>query len=266
MGKHMKKTLLAIAISTTAMTAHADYQFEAGAFFGQGEVGVGNSSADYDVMGVAGRFNFEAVDTSKGPHAEAAFLDKSSSIGFGWTSIEPDVNGADDIDSFDFDVRVVTADNLIVEASYGETDDGDSESDNFSIGLGTYLDANTDIVASYQSTDDDGADLDQFSVALHGVNPLTQGASLGYDVSLAYLDADQDDGHMLGAGATYYFNKNLGVGLSAELTEIGDYNDNTISLSASYFPQDNIELLVSYFDQGGDVDVDGILFGASARF
>ena len=259
----MKKTLLAIAISTAAAAASADYQMEAGAFYGQGEVG---DAVDYDVMGVAGRYNFESVDTSKGPHAEAAFLDKSSSVGFGYNSLEPDVAGADDVDSFDFDVRVVTDTNLIIEAAYEESEAGDDESDTFGVGVGTYLNDNTDIVVSYQTTDDDGEDIDQLNVAVHGVNPLTQGATLAYDAALSYVDTDDDSGHMIELGATYFFNKDLGVGLSADLTEVGDYNTDTVSLDVSYFPQPNVELMAAYFDQGGDVDADGIMFGAAVRF
>ena len=262
----MKKTLLAIAISTAAAAASADYQMEAGAFYGQGEVGIGNAQEDYDAMGVAGRYNFESVDTSKGPHAEAAFLDKSSSVGFGYISVEPDATGADDVDTFDFDVRVVTDTNLIIEAAYATEEDGDDDTDAFSVGVGTYLNDNTDIVVSYQATDDDGDDIDQLNVALHGVNPLTQGATLAYDAELSYVDTDDDSGHMIELGATYYFNKDLGVGLSADLTEVGDYNTDTVTLDVSYFPQPNVELMAAYFDQGGDVDADGILFGASVRF
>ncbi len=258
----MKKTLLAIAISTAAAAASADYQMEAGAFYGQGEVG----SIDYDAMGVQGRFNFESVDTSKGPHAEAAFLDKSSSVGFGYNTIEPDLAGADDIDSFDFDVRVVTNDNLIIQGAYETSEEGDDETDTFGLGIGTYLNDNTDIVVSYETTDYENSDLDQINVAVHGVNPLTQGATLAYDATLSYVDTDDDSGHMIELGATYYFNKDLGVGLSADLTEVGDYNTDTVSLDVSYFPQPNVELMAAYFDQGGDVDADGIIFGAAVRF
>lgn len=259
----MKKTLLAIAISTAAAAASADYQMEAGAFYGQGEVG---DAVDYDVMGVAGRYNFESVDTSKGPHAEAAFLDKSSSVGFGYNSLEPDVSGADDIDSFDFDVRVVTDTNLIVEAAYAQSDDGDEDSDTFSVGVGTYLDATTEIVATYENTEDDTDEVDQLTVAVHGVNALGQGTSLAYDAALAYIDADEQDGYKIDVGATYYFNNNLGVSLSADVTELDDFNTDTVSLGVSYFPQPNIELTAGYFDQGGDEDIDGMLVGASVRF
>lgn len=265
----MKKTLLAIAISTAAAAASADYQLEAGAFYGQGELGAGNAQSDYDLMGVAGRYNFESVDTSKGPHAEAAFLDKSSSVGFGYISREPDAAGTDDVDSFDFDVRVVTDTNLIIEAAYEESEAGDDESDTFGVGVGTYLNDTTDIVVSYQATNDDSnrdEDADQLNVVVHGVNPLTQGATLAYDAALSYIDGEDDDGHALAVGATYYFNKNLGVGLSADLTEVGDDNTDTVTLDVSYFPQPNIELMAAYFDQGGDEDIDGIMFGAAVRF
>lgn len=261
----MKKSLLAIAITTAAAAASADYQMEAGIFYGEGEFGDQNA-VDYDVMGVQGRYNFESVDTSKGPHAEAAFLDKSSSVGFIYATLEEDRKGADDVDTFGFDVRVVTNTNLILEGAYSQADSGDEDTDVFSLGIGTYLNANTEIVATYENTDDDTDEVDQLTVALHGVNPLAQGASLGYDAALAYIDTDDQDGYMVAVGATYYFNNSLGVNLSADVTELDDFNSDTLTLAVSYFPQPNVELTAGYFDQGGDEDADGVMIGADLRF
>lgn len=271
MGKHMKKTLLAIAISSAAVAAHADYQFEAGLSYGQGEVSIGNAESDYDTTGVAGRFHFEMVNTSKGPQAEAAFLSKSSSVGFAWDNEDID-EAPDDEDEFAFDVRVVTANNLIVQAAYSEADDGDDTSDTISIGLGTYLNASTDLVVSFETEDDDGENTDELSIELHNVTALTQGASVAYDASVAYVDSDalDDSGYLLAAEATYYVNNSLGFGIAAMVGEVGDLEVDGVAVSASYFPQPNIELTASYTDVSADgpqdFEQDGFEVGAALRF
>ena len=142
----MKKLLLASAIALAATgQAYADYQFEVGAVYTDGEVG----SVDYDGFGVAGEFHFDKVDTSKGPLAEASFLDKSSFVNFAFLSIEPDLAGADDVDTTNIGGRFVTASNLIIEADWSTVDAGNSDTDTIRVGVGTYLNDNTDVVVSY---------------------------------------------------------------------------------------------------------------------
>ena len=261
----MKKSVLAIALFGAAF-AHADYQFEAGAFVGQGDISQGNNEVDFDAFGVLGALHFAPVDTSKGPLAEAAFLSRSSSINFGFTSIEPDFDNADDLDTFSFGGRAVTAQNVILEAGYSTTEYGDEESDSVRIGAGTYLTPNADVVVSYQTSDDDNVDEDRLGVDFHGVNSLMQGASFAYDLSLAYIDGDSDNGHAIGVGGTYYFNPAFGIGLSAELEEVGDIDSDTVTLDLSYFPQANLQLVAAYFDQDAVLETEGVLIGASLRF
>ena len=172
--------------------ATADYQGEVGVAYGQGEA----NSTDNDVVAFGGRYNFEMVDTSKGPQAEAAFLDKSSSAGLYYLSTEPDAAGADDEDDIGVDVRVVTADNLIIEAAYSQFDDGSDDADTVSIGVGTYLNDTTDIVVTYSTTDADLVDIDALNLDLHSVMKLQGTASLAYDLGASYIDAEDDDGYV----------------------------------------------------------------------
>ena len=268
----MKKTILATALLTASCMSYADYQFEAGALIGQGEVEAGNNSVDTDSYGIGGEFHFQQVDTSKGPLAEAAFLDKSSFVDFLYTSTELDVPGADDTDTFGFGGRFVTATNLIIEADYSEADDGTNDSDSVRAGIGTYLNETTDVVVSYQADSEDGGDdVDTLNAAVHGVNALMQGASLAYDASLSYIDTDDDDGFGIDVGATYYFNNAQGIGVTAGVAEIGDIETDSFTLEGSYFPMPELELAAWYFNDNtddGNVDFesDGFMFGAAFRF
>ena len=265
----MKKIVLASAIAlATAGQAYADYQFELGGVYTSGEIG----GTDYDGFGVGGEFHFDKVDTSKGPLAEASFLDKSSFVDFSFLSVEPDFAGADDIETTNIGGRFVTDSNLIIEADWSTVDTGLADVDTIRVGVGTYINDTTDVVVSYSTEDDDNADVDYLDVTFHGVNALNQGASVGYDVAVGYIDTDDDSGYHIDVGGTYYFNNMFGLGLSAGITDVGDFSSDTISLDASFFPSPQVEIYASIFDEsteingGGDVDSDGILIGAAVRF
>ena len=265
----MKKIVLASAIALAAAgQAYADYQFELGGFYTSGEFG----GTDYDGFGVGGEFHFDKVDTSKGPLAEASFLDKSSFVDFSFLSIEPDFAGADDIETTNIGGRFVTGGNLIIEADWSTVDTGLTDVDTIRVGVGPYINDPTDVVVSYSTEDDDNADVDYLDVTLHGVSALNQGASVGYDVAVGYVDTDDDSGYQISVGGTYYFNNMFGLGLSAGITDVGDVSSDVISLDASFFPSEQVELYASIFDEsteingGGDVDSDGILIGAAVRF
>ncbi|WP_269618194.1 putative porin [Zhongshania sp. BJYM1] len=264
----MKKILLASAIALAATgQAYADYQFEVGGVYTDGEI----ANIDYDGFGIAGEFHFDRVDTSKGPLAEASFLDKSSFINFSLLSVEPDLAGADDVDTTSFGGRFVTATNIIIEADWTNVDSGNSDDDTVSIGVGTYLNENTDVVVSYTSEDDNNTDVDYLNVAFHGVNALNQGASVAFDVDVGYIDTDNDSGFQIAVGGTYYFNSMFGLGLNAAVLDVGDTSSDTISIEASFFPTEQVEVFAMIFDgsienNNVDVDSDGILLGAAVRF
>jgi hypothetical protein len=265
-GSKVKKLILSTAILASAGLAHADYQFEVGAALGQGD----RESVDYDIFGIAGEMYFDKVDTSKGPLAEASFLSQSSGVYFSFSSIDFDVKHVDNWDTFGLGGRIVTEDELILLLGYSETDTGNfnHDTDNLRLGVGTYINPYTDIVVSVEqeSGDHSADDVDSLNVDLHGVAPLQRGESVGYDLTASYIDTDDDNGYNIGAGATYYPTRVLGLGLSADITEAGDLDTNTITADISYFPAPNIQLSASWFDQGGDLDRDGILLGVSARF
>lgn len=265
----MKKILLASAIALAATgQAYADYQFEVGGVYTDGEI----ADISFDGFGVAGEFHFDKVDTSKGPLAEASFLDKSSFVNFAFLSVEPDAPNANDIDSTSVGGRFVTATNIIIEADFGTVDAGNNDTDTIRLGVGTYLSDNSDVVVSYSTEEDDNNnDVDYLNVDFHGVNSLNQGASVAYDVGLGYIDTNNDSGYQISVGGTYYFNNMFGLGLNAEIADVGDTSSDQIGVEASFFPTEQVVLYVMIFDgsieaNNVDIDSDGILIGGSLRF
>ncbi|MFQ3200632.1 MAG: hypothetical protein ACI9SK_001359 [Zhongshania sp.] len=265
----MKKLLLASAIALAAAgQAYADYQFEVGGVYTDGEI----ANTNFDGLGVVGEFHFDKVDTSKGPLAEANFLDKSSFVNFAFLSLEPDLPNANDIDATNVGGRFVTTTNIIIEADFSTLDAGNNDTDTIRLGVGTYLNDNSDVVVSYSSEEDDNNnDVDYLNLDFHGVNPLNQGASVAYDVNLGYIDTDTDSGYQIAVGGTYYFNSMFGLGLNAGIADVGDISSDEVSVEASFFPTEQVSLFVMISDgsqetNNVDIDSDAILIGGSLRF
>ena len=76
-----KKTALVAGIALAmSAAAQAEYQWELGAGYSTGEFDIGDQNPDNDVLSGYGTYFIDAVDDTKGPLAEAAFLDRTSSI------------------------------------------------------------------------------------------------------------------------------------------------------------------------------------------
>ncbi|MFT7560125.1 MAG: hypothetical protein ACI93R_002040 [Flavobacteriales bacterium] len=252
----MKKLVLAttIAVLTSAYAQADSYQVEIGATYGQSETG----SFESDIYTLDGEVFFAEVDTSKGSLAEASFLDKASGLGLTYATTSPETG--DSVDAWATGLRVVTGGDLIIEASYADSDDDSA----FGIGIGTYLNDNTDIVVSYETADE--ADLDTLAVDLHSVVSLSGDSSLAYNVGASYIDAN-DSGYGIAGELTYYVNNNLGFGGVVGYTSVGDSDLTTFGVKADYFVNSTIRLRAMYSTaEANSFDTDTFTLGASARF
>lgn len=260
------KNVLQTAVVISALfsvATQADYQTELGVAIGESEIEIGNFDIDGNVLGLTAEFNFAPVDTSKGPWAEATFLDKSSLINIDY--IEVDFDGVD-ADSTGLSGRFVTATNLIIEASYQDSDDADI----LSIGVGAYLNDNLDLVVSY--TDQDDEDISILAANLHGLTSMGGGASFSYDLGLGYAEANDENGTSITGGITFYPNSAFGFGASYNLNSADDIDVTTLGVIVDYFVSEAIRLSFSYETVEVDDDnipLDGpdtLLIGAAVRF
>lgn len=247
----MKKLIMCAAIaSAVSVGAYADYEAELGLTYSDIE--------ETDAITLSGELFFDSVDTSKGPHSEASFLDKASGVMLTYS----DVDGADD-NPYSLSGRFVTSSDLIIEAGF--TDFGNN--DQLQIGIGTYLTDTSDIVISYVSNDE--ADTDTLTADYHNVSSLGGGASLAYSVAGSYVDASNENGYGLGGDITYYPTDNFGFGASAALVTLDDNDTTNIALHADYFitPDFHIQGLYSSLDNDAfSEDIDTISIGAFFRF
>ena len=262
----MKKLMLgtAVAVLASSVATAQDYQFEVGAGYVTGDI----EGTDYDSFGLNARAHLDRVDTSKGPLNEASFIDKSSFVNLAWVTLDPDVASADSLDAFDLSGRFVTGENLIIEARYldGEFVMFGLPADDtvMSIGVGTYLQDDMDVVVTYQNYDD--ADFSSLSADLHGINKLEGETSLAFDLGLAYIDAFDETGYGLSAGADYYLDKSMSFGAGIGLISIDEFDQSTIDVRANYFVTPVVRLGLSYETLGQDADGDAIELNAAMRF
>jgi hypothetical protein len=265
--------------------------FTAGAQAYQGEVEVGYSdgeieSVDIESYDISGAYYFSEVDTSKGPLAEAAFLDRASGLMLSFSDGEIDDLDVD-TESQGIALHLVGGSGWYGSLGYttSELDDGadELEIDVISAGIGKYVAENGLLSLNYSNIEleVDGfgdEDVDTYSIDYKHVT--TGDISLSFDVSLVYTDADEDDatGFILGTGI--YPSNNFGVGISysADTVDLGslglaggvaldDIDSDALSFHARWFVSEQFSLAFEYIDgEIEDVDFDAARLSLNLRF
>ncbi len=270
-----KKTALIAGISLAlSATAQADYRWEAG---------VDISGNDNDSVSVDGTFYLNPVDTSKGPYAEAAFLDHSSYVTANYTDGELDGDIINDLEYKNYGAsgRYITdSAGWILDLGYQRNEPDNPlakilgpdnfEIDQFSIAGGKYLTDNTTLVGRYiYAEGDDGADFDRYTLELEHLFQLSWGG-IKVDAVYGLVDLDgRDDIDIYKLGGTYYLNNNLGFGASyAKTDELLDEIE-AYSVFAEWFITEQVAASLEYTDaelDDSDISADTIVFGVRARF
>lgn len=292
-----KKTAIVASIGLAlSATAQADYRWELGGAYSAGSIdtelhtptGSSKNSNDTDIGEVFGTFYLWDVDTSKGPLAEAAFLDHSSSITLAASDGEVDFSDFDTQDGQTYGVstRYVAEgpgwqlSGLLVDLGYERAEPGDRDIDIYNIGLGYYVTPKTTVIAGYEQTNlSNGGDVDSYRVdgkhlwSLSGDGAIT--AELGYGRTKV---KDSDDVNTYLVAAKWYMNKNLGFGLGYENSDWNGYEVNSFNVSSEWFITESLEVALEYTYVDPDdislpgkgnkleIDSDAVTLGALYRF
>ncbi len=291
-----KKTAIVASIGLAlSATAQADYRWELGGAYSAGSIdtelhtptGSSKNSNDTDIGEVFGTFYLWDVDTSKGPLAEAAFLDHSSSITLAASDGEVDFSDFDTQDGQTYGVstRYVAEgpgwqlSGLLVDLGYERAEPGDRDIDIYNIGLGYYVTPKTTVIAGYEQTNlSNGGDVDSYRVdgkhlwSLSGDGAIT--AELGYGRTKV---KDSDDVNTYLVAAKWYMNKNLGFGLGYENSDWNGYEVNAFNVSSEWFITESFEVSLGYSyvspddidifrDSKLEIDSDTVTLGALYRF
>jgi Putative general bacterial porin len=271
-----KKTALVAGIGLAlSVTAQADYRWELGGDYTYGQIDAQtkditprrSKDIDENIGRIYGTWYMENVDTSKGPLAEAAFLDHASSLSVDFTDGEIDLDSLDrnlqdqDGQTGSVAMRYVAEgpgwklSGWIADLGYEYREPGDRNIDVYNIGIGKYLTPNTTLVANYETaTINNGGDSDGYDVTLEHFfafsnGGLKVGASGGKQVV-----SDADDVELWSVGGTWYLNNNLGFGAGYQSASQDGFEVQGFNVSADWFITESFGVDLTY----GQVDFDDV--------
>ncbi|NKS44316.1 MULTISPECIES: porin Omp33-36 [Acinetobacter] len=296
----MKKLGLATAL-LLAMTGAQAYQFEVQ---GQSEF-IDNTVNEQDFTGaVQGTYYFNNVDASKGPLAEAAFLNQASNVSAAYTYGEDGQEFGDRTVHHTFGVKgeayiptkVVPA---YASASYSHTitdnkagNPTDDNGDRYALELGALVAPNFLVAVGYTSVADQ-ASLDAFNIVSNGVakaalesatiadktDAITArtkyvGAidgtnmSIGFESGLVY---GEDTAYNL--GTTLFLNPQLSVGASYMESSFAGSPDKAWGANVNYFITPAVAVGASYVNANYEANLaqtaqvrDTQTIGVNAKF
>jgi len=238
----MKKTLLTALIALPlSQGVMADYQME-----GQG------SFADSDggsVIGLKGTYFLESVSTGNGPEAEAAFLDKASSVSAEWRD-----NSDADATNLDFEGRYVHEGEYIGELGF----DKDDDTTTISFGGGIYLEDNTTIIGRYTNNSD--ADTSAFGVEYKKIGDFFDiSNTLGVTAGVSRVSFGDFSSFVFDAEVDYYLDDSFSVGGTFGIA-FGDLDSTSFGGQAQYFFSESASIKGSLTIESPDVgDSDTVL-------
>src|SRR5690606_18550406 len=291
----MKKLGLATAL-LLAMTGAQAYQFEVQ---GQSEF-IDNTANEQDFTGaVQGTYYFNNVDASKGPLAEAAFLNQASNVSAAYTYGEDGQEFGDRTVHHTFGVKgeAYIPTNVVpayASASYSHTiadnkaGDVDGNGDRYALELGALLIPNFLVAVGYTSVADQTS-YDAFNMFNNGVakaalesetiadkkDAITArtkygGAidgtnmSIGFESGLVY---GEDTAYNL--GTTLFLNRHLSVGASYMESSFAGTADKARGANVNYYITPASAVRASYVNanaEGHALDTQTIGVNAKFRF
>lgn len=286
----MKKLGLATAL-LLAMTGAQAYQFEVQ---GQSEYIDASAANDKDFTGgVQGTYYFKDVDSSKGPLAEAAFLNQASnvSVAYNYAELDADVvahNYGAKAEAY-IPTKFVPA---YASASYSHTIlDGknglsNDQGDRYALELGALAAPNFLVAVGYTNVADQFA-LDAFNVMSNGVvKAVGETATIGEDqdaitartkyvgnIDGTNMSIGFESGLVYGDATAYqlktdlYLNPKLSVGASYAESSYEGTPDSAWGANVNYFITPAVAVGASYVNANAkDVDLDTQTVGLNAKF
>ena len=289
----MKKLGLATALVLAMTGAHA-YQIEV-----QGQTEALDSNADnrdfnnYSVGGQA-TYYFKNVDASKGPLAEAAFINQASNVAFAYNFINLDFVKSNNVGvkgELYLPTSIVpvysslsynAADN---DGKYGEPDDrgqrwavefGSVIAPNFLVAVGytnveeqfsldTFKSLNSGIYKSFVDADTIGEDQDAITARTKYVGAIDgTPMSIGFETGLVYGDATAYE-----LKTDLYLNSQLSAGVSYAESSFDWTPDSAWGVNVNYFVTPAIAVGASYVNANAvasDDDIQTIGLNAKLRF
>ncbi|TCB81169.1 porin Omp33-36 [Acinetobacter sp. ANC 4173] len=292
----MKKLGLATAL-LLAMTGAQAYQFEVQ---GQSEYIDASAANDKDFTGgVQGTYYFKDVDSSKGPLAEAAFLNQASNVSLAYNYAELGSNGFD-VTAHNYGAKAevyvptkfvpayasASYSHTILDAKNNQTAALEDNGDRYALELGALAAPNFLVAVGYTNVADQFA-LDAFNVMGKGVvNAVGETATIGEDqdaitartkyvgnIDGTNMSIGFESGLVYGDSTAYqlktdlYLNPKLSVGASYAESSYEGTPDSAWGANVNYFITPAVAVGASYVNANAkDVDLDTQTVGLNAKF
>ena len=246
--KKMTYVASLFAFGLISGVAHADFTTELNASVLKAD--------DLKVFGLGGSYYFDRVNTNKGPLAEAAFLDKQSSVDAVFTRFDYDGNN---LNAWALaGTYVVQGSGLYLNASVAHLN-GYSE-DIYGFGGGYYLSRDLTV---YVDTEFD-EDLNYLGMSLGSKKLFDLGSERYVSLQGVYNNPDEGD-DSFALSSDFYLNRALSVGFGYEWAD--KFSDGISSVRSQWFvnKQFAVSAEVSYadYDSGSDTSY---MLGATMRF
>lgn len=284
-----KKTALVAGIGLAlSVTAQADYQWELGGdyTYGQIDAEVKNNTQGFDrsddidenIGRLYGTWYMENVDTSKGPLAEAAFLDHASNITLYGSDGQVDLGSLDrnlddqDGQTFGADMRYVAEgpgwklSGWIADLGYEYQELGnDQEIDLYNVGIGKYLTPNTSLVLGYEKINiNNGGDTDGYDVTLEHFFPFASGGLKAGATAGKVVVSGDDDVEVYAVDAIWYLNNNIGFGAGYQNVSQSSYEVSGFNVGADWFITEAFAVDLSYGQLSyDDINLPGMVNGVN---
>lgn len=288
----MKKLGLATAL-LLAMTGAQAYQFEVQ---GQSEY-IDTTVNDKDFTGgIQGTYYLKDVDASKGPLAEAAFLNQASNVSLAYNYGEVGSNGVDVIaHNFGAKAEAYIPTKFVpayVSASYSHTildsknqNRADDNGDRYALEVGALATKNFLVAVGYISVADQAA-LDAFNVMGTGIaKAVAESATIGDDQDaitartkyVGNIDGTNmaigfETGLVYGDDTAYqlktdlYLNPQLSVGASYAESSFDATPDSAWGANVNYFITPAVAVGASYVNANSKAANDTQTVGVNAKF
>jgi hypothetical protein len=312
--KHVSGTLcgLLAAMLLSPPGWAEEYRFEIGAGYANtsfegsqtittpGGTVFNSGKTDTDDLGVRGNWYFYGLSDDSGPRARAAFVDRASSLSFGYsrsdqttrtliTSDDPtfpfppqDLTFDLDVDAYVLDMRYVHRDSgwfgdaglVLTDTSFslGGSVNDSGDATGWRLGIGKYIFSNTAVSVEVSQVDaDGGADAEAYAAAFAHLGDL--GEKWQYAVDLAYSRSESDfdlDLDTWSGAFSLYPTRDFEFGIAVEDVSGDRFAGDTTGFAGfvSWFVTSNVSLSASYrtddVDYLGNVSIGGGTIDADA--
>lgn len=252
----MKRSVIGLAILVASGHGIAADSFDTevgGIYF--------NSDA-IDIYGLGGTYFFDQVSTTKGPLAEASFLDLQSSVSV--------LLAHNEIDKDDFNLGIISGtyslegSGAFVTGSIAHFSDIDGPNNKlYGFGAGYYLRDDWAVLGEAEFDED----LEYLGFAVGTKKLLSLGGDRFLNLEARYNNVDSGK-DSFSVSSDYYVNSNFSVGIGVAWDdELFDPDESVYTVRTEWFvsPSVSIQAAVDYIDGTGDSDT-AFTLGASARF